>query len=297
MFLPQVVTAIVASVLGVSLARRFGTKQVYLAGLVANLASMALLIVSQFFTTDQAVAYGLLLGATACLGAGFGLTAPALNSFTAVFHPAAVDRSILVLNALLGLGTALAPVFVAIFDGLGFWWGLPLLSAALLAGLLAMSLPLPLYAGAQARGAGRSMAGIPARFWVFGAFAVLYGICETMNGNWAQLDMTRQLGGVHHPGGARPHHLLGHGHRRPGPVRPRPAVAPDEDHLPSPAVRAGRPGLLGAAAPHHQLRPGGAGGDVGLAAIFGCTAVAAVVLGGLSFVLTARQIAPSPTGA
>jgi fucose permease len=194
MFLPQVVTAIVASVLGVSLARRFGTKQVYLAGLVANLASMALLIVSQFFTTDQAVAYGLLLGATACLGAGFGLTAPALNSFTAVFHPAAVDRSILVLNALLGLGTALAPVFVAIFDGLGFWWGLPLLSAALLAGLLAVSLPLPLYAGAQARGAGRSMAGIPARFWVFGAFAVLYGICETMNGNWAQLDMTRQLG-------------------------------------------------------------------------------------------------------
>jgi hypothetical protein len=88
----------------------------------------------------------------------------------------------------------LAPVFVAIFDGLGFWWGLPLLSAALLAGLLAVSLPLPLYAGAQARGAGRSMAGIPARFWVFGAFAVLYGICETMNGNWAQLDMTRQLG-------------------------------------------------------------------------------------------------------
>jgi len=37
-------------------------------------------------------------------------------------------------------------------------------------------------------------AGIPTRFWVFAAFAVLYGICETMNGNWAQLEMTRQLG-------------------------------------------------------------------------------------------------------
>jgi MFS family permease len=36
MLLPQVVTAIVASVLGGSLARRFGTKRVYLAGLVAN---------------------------------------------------------------------------------------------------------------------------------------------------------------------------------------------------------------------------------------------------------------------
>jgi MFS family permease len=87
MFLPQVLTAIVASVLGGSLARRFGTKRVYLAGLVANLASMALLILSQLFTSDQPVAYGLLLGATACLGAGFGLATPALNSFTAVFTP------------------------------------------------------------------------------------------------------------------------------------------------------------------------------------------------------------------
>jgi MFS family permease len=107
------------------LARRFGTKQVYLAGLAANLLSMVLLIVSSFFTSDQPVAYGLLLAATACLGVGFGLTAPALNTFTAVFHPAAVDRSVLVLNALLGLGTALAPVFVAIFVGLGLWVGAP----------------------------------------------------------------------------------------------------------------------------------------------------------------------------
>jgi fucose permease len=195
MFLPQVVTAITASLLGGNLARRLGAKRVYLTGLVANLTSMVLLVLSQFFTGDQPVAYGLLLGATACLGVGFGLTAPTLNTFTAVFHPAAVDRSVLVLNALLGLGTALAPVFVAIFVGLGFWWGLPVLSAVLLALLLAVSLPMPLHSGARAAGAGRAEAGIPTRFWVFAAFAVLYGVCETMNGNWAQLDITRQLGG------------------------------------------------------------------------------------------------------
>ena len=45
--------------------------------------------------------------------------------------------------------------------------------------------------GGERAGAG---AGIPTRFWVFAAFAVLYGIRETMNGNWAQLEMTRQLG-------------------------------------------------------------------------------------------------------
>jgi len=36
--------------------------------------------------------------------------------------------------------------------------------------------------------------GIPRLFWVFAAFAVLYGICETMNGNWASIDMTKHLG-------------------------------------------------------------------------------------------------------
>ena len=132
LFLPQVITAIAASLLGAGLSGRFGAKRVYLAGLAGSLLSMALLIVSLFFITDQSVAYALLLLATACLGVGFGLTVPTLNAFAAAFNPARVDRAILVLNALLGLGTVLAPVFVAIFVGLGFWWGLPVTSAALL---------------------------------------------------------------------------------------------------------------------------------------------------------------------
>src|SRR4249920_3366123 len=150
MFLPQVITAITGALLGSRLANRFGAKRVYLAGLTASLVAMGLLVTSTLFTDNQPVAYGLLLLATACLGAGFGLTVPTLNTFTAVFHPAAVDRSVLVLNALLGLGTALAPLFVAIFVGLGLWWGLPVLSSILLIGLLLVSLRLPLNAGIRA---------------------------------------------------------------------------------------------------------------------------------------------------
>jgi fucose permease len=193
MFLPQVVTAIAGALLGSGLAGRFGSKRVYLAGLTASLVSMALLVTSALFTEQQAVAYSLLLVATAFLGAGFGLTVPTLNTLTAVFHPAAVDRSVLVLNALLGLGTALAPLFVAMFVGLGFWWGLPVLSIVLLAALLVTSTRLPLRTGARAAQTQTTMA-IPSRFWLYAAFAVLYGICETMNGNWSQLDMTTELG-------------------------------------------------------------------------------------------------------
>ena len=88
----------------------------------------------------------------------------------------------------------LAPVFVAAFVGLGFWWGLPVVSAVLLIAILLASLGLPLRVQAAAAGSARGATGIPSRFWVYAGFAALYGICETVNGNWSQLDMTRDLG-------------------------------------------------------------------------------------------------------
>jgi MFS family permease len=211
MFAPQVVTAVLASLLGAGLvfpdlARRVREKWVYLAGLAADLAAMLLLILSWLVVHRHGAAYGLLLAATAFLGCGFGLTVPSLNTLTAAFRPKAADRAVLVLNALLGLGTALAPVFVAVFVGIGFWVGLPIAAACLLVGLIAVSLRLPLDPGAQrptvakqpgggVRPGGRARATgaalrLPRGLGVFAAFALLYGFCETMNGNWSQLDVT-----------------------------------------------------------------------------------------------------------
>ncbi len=196
MFLPQVVTAISASLLGARLAGRYSLKRVFLAGLLADLVSMGLLVTSQFFTSTQALAYGLLLVATAALGVGFGLVVPALNTFTAAFHPDGVDKAVLALNALLGLGTALAPVFVALFVGVGWWWGLPVMTGAFLVGLFVVCARLPLHpAGTEATPRGATVAArpplhIPRRFWLFAGFAVLYGVCETMNGNWSEALMS-----------------------------------------------------------------------------------------------------------
>lgn len=195
MFVPQVLAAIAAALFGGRLATRFGLKRVFLAGLAADLLSMLVLAGSSLLTHSGAVAYISLLVATALLGAGFGLTVPALNTFTAAFHPKGVDRSTLILNALLGLGTALAPVFVAVFVGLGFWWGLPLLAAALLIGLGAVAVRLSLMVSAPKPDAANSARrGISARFWPYAAAALLYGIVETMSGNWGQLQLT---GGLH----------------------------------------------------------------------------------------------------
>src|SRR5215470_9059585 len=150
MFVPQAIMAILASLLGAGLTRRLGIKRIYLLGLAADLVSMALLLSSRFVMSNGLVAYSMLLLATTSLGLGFGLTVPSLNTFTAAFFPQKIDSAVLILNALLGVGTVLAPIFVAIFIGLGIWWGLPVLAGVLLIGLLLYSVRLPLEIGALA---------------------------------------------------------------------------------------------------------------------------------------------------
>ena len=197
---------------------RFGTKRVYLAGLVASLTAMALLIVSAFFESNTAVALPLLLLGTAFLGVGFGLAVPALNTLTAAFHPDAVETSVLVLNALLGLGTALAPVFVAIFVGLGFWWGLPVLSSVLLTAAHPRQRPAAAARGERRDGGARAP----------GHPGPLLGLRRVRRPLRHLRDRERQLVPAGHDERARrldhrrrdrAHGLLGDGHRRPHRVR------------------------------------------------------------------------------
>lgn len=195
LFLPQAVAAIIAAIAGARLTQRLGSKRVLLAGLAGDLAAMALLVASQFTIGSGSLPYLILLVATTCLGIGFGLTVPSLNNLVGAFFASAVDRAVLYLNALLGLGTALAPVLVAVFLGIGWWWGLPLIVALLLAVLLAASAGLGLHvAGESPAAATATRPPLPGAFLVFGAFALLYGIVETTSGNWSTLYLTGPIG-------------------------------------------------------------------------------------------------------
>jgi MFS family permease len=199
MFVPQAIMAILASLLGAGLTRKIGGKNVLLLGLAADFISMALLFCSQYAIGTPS-AYFALLAATACLGVGFGFVVPSLNTFTAAFFPQKVDQSILTLNALLGLGTALAPIFALVFVGLGFWWGLPILMTVLTLALLVFTVSLPLKdpvptgVAAKAGATSPAVPKIPTRFWLYAAFALVYGICETMSGNWSTVYLSTGLG-------------------------------------------------------------------------------------------------------
>ena len=194
MFVPQVVLAVLASSLGPTLARRWTLKRVLQAGLGANLLAMTLLAASRLLIDRSDAAYGILLVATGSLGFGFGAAVMAMNTFVQKFSPGREDQSVLALNALLGAGTALAPLFVAIFTGAGAWWLMPLLVAVVLAGLLVVSIGQPLDVSAGAPPDASHSARLPGRFWFYAAAVFLYGIAETLNGNWSGPYLTGERG-------------------------------------------------------------------------------------------------------
>ncbi len=194
MFIPQVILAIAASALGPGMARRWTLKRVLRAGMSADLLAMILLALSRLLQGAPGVAYGILLVATGCLGFGFGTVVMALNTLAEEFSPGREDRAVLSLNALLGAGTALAPLLVAIFTALGAWWLLPLTVAAALSGLLVFSARQPLVASAVRAAGAAKPSRLPPRFWLFAAAVLLYGIAETLNGNWSGPYLTGERG-------------------------------------------------------------------------------------------------------
>jgi MFS family permease len=146
MFVPQVVLAVLASGLAPKLARQWRLRQVMLAGFACNIVSMALLALTRLLLGAPDTAFGVLLVATGALGLGFGATVMALNTYAEAFFPQRADGAVLALNALLGLGTALAPVLVAIVVGLGVWWLLPVVVACIMMLIFGIALTEPLSA-------------------------------------------------------------------------------------------------------------------------------------------------------
>jgi MFS transporter, FHS family, glucose/mannose:H+ symporter len=199
MFVPQVVLAILASGLAPKLASRWNLRQVLLVGIAGDTVSMALLALSRLLLGAPDTAFGVLLFATGALGLGFGATVTALNTYAEAFFPERTDGAVLALNALLGLGTASAPVLVAVVMSMGVWWLLPVVVSCILVLIFAVVLMEPLRAAAAmtaGRGAPRPIGAraLPRRFWLYAAAVFLYGILETLNGNWATLYLTGERG-------------------------------------------------------------------------------------------------------
>jgi fucose permease len=198
-FLPLFAGSVLASLLAPEVARRRGLKTVLLIGLLANGASMTTFALSSVASGASGLPYALLLGATGLLGIGFGTTLTAINAFATGFFPKRSETAVTALHTLLGTGTALSPLLVALLTAGGRWWWLPVGvgAACFVLALLALSqsLKMPTEDGdPPSLGAAAIMRVLPRRFWIWIAFALLYGICETLFGNWGSVYLAQQRG-------------------------------------------------------------------------------------------------------
>jgi fucose permease len=155
---------------------------------------MTLLAVSELLIDRPGAAYGVLLVATGCLGAGFGAAVMAMNALAQRLSPGRENRSVLTLNALLGAGTALAPLLATVVIAAGAWWTMPVIVAVALMVLLGLTTARPLDASAGAASGAAFSRRLPRRFWLFAAAVFLYGIVETLNGNWSGPYLTSEHG-------------------------------------------------------------------------------------------------------
>jgi MFS transporter, FHS family, glucose/mannose:H+ symporter len=197
LFVPQMVLAILSSALAPALARRGSLRRVLLAGLACNTLAMIVLAMSRLLIGAADAAFAALLVATGALGLGFGATVMALNTYAESFFPRQADGAVLALNALLGLGTALAPVLVAVFVAAGAWWLLPVFVACSMIVIFGVAVTQPLSAagGAVAGALARmGLTRLPHRFWYYAVAVFLYGILETLNGTWATLYLSSERG-------------------------------------------------------------------------------------------------------
>jgi fucose permease len=191
LFAPMVAGAFAASAAGGVLAMRWGLKRLFLTGVFCDVAAMALIALSAAFIGRHAPSYAVLICGMLALGAGFGSTLTALNSLAPGFFPDHTEAALTALHTLLGAGTALAPVFIAEASGSGWWW-IPAVVGAVLLLLALASSTQPLNAtlakaASRAGGPLSFLRNVSGRLWAFIAVIVLYGVCETLFGNWAIL--------------------------------------------------------------------------------------------------------------
>ena len=114
LFIPQVIMAIPGALLGPKLSRRRGLKSIYQSGLVFSVCAMALICASEWFRYNHDLAYICILLGTTAVGMGFGTTLPMINVYTQRFFPNNTAAALTGLHALLGTGTALAPLLIAL---------------------------------------------------------------------------------------------------------------------------------------------------------------------------------------
>jgi fucose permease len=193
LFLPMVLGAILASALGGWVGRNRGPRALLLGGIGFDALSMALLASSQLALGGHGSIVLLLTAAMAALGFGFGATVTSLNLLAQGLRPGRSATALTALHATLGIGTALAPLLLNFLLAMAAWWWQPVLLGGAWLVLAGGASALPTAGRSSAAGSTEPVPLSPV-FRLFAALALLYGICETLYGNWGSIYLNDERG-------------------------------------------------------------------------------------------------------
>ncbi|MEA1787489.1 MFS transporter [Arenibacter sp. GZD96] len=197
-FTPQIILAIISSLMASKLASQIGMKKVLLYGLFALVLSTGLLTASHWLENHATAVYVCILMATGFLGVGFGFSLTALNPFAFQLFAGKETSAITALHFFLGIGTATSPLLISYFTGLDMWWGASLVTTVILLLLLffTWTLPLKLTAEVLEKEVSTDVGkfNIPPRLWWYIIAVFFYGACEATFGSWGAVFLEKQGG-------------------------------------------------------------------------------------------------------
>ena len=190
-FIPLVTLAALGAAGGGFAVEHVGAKRTLALGFVLMGLSQAALAAVPFVA--ETLVYPAALLGTALLGLGAGISAGPFNAYPQVLFPSRSESAVVALHATVGVGLAITPLLVGAALARGSWLAVPLLlflaNAALFLVVEREDLPEP-----EVRGEARSRPTGDALLRLFLAIVFLYGVTESIYGNWAVLHLTEERG-------------------------------------------------------------------------------------------------------
>jgi MFS family permease len=184
LFLPGLGLAVVTSLLGHWLLRRWSLRSLFLFALASQVLTMVLMAIGG--SLARPVGLPLLFAGLAVSGPAGGLIGITLNTAAMELFPRSRSGALSVLHGILGAGATVGPMLVAGMAGLGFWAGAPLVMAAVMAALVLAAAFRPVR-GLRETVPPEHTGPLPRSIWAQSSTALVYGIAEATFTAWAVL--------------------------------------------------------------------------------------------------------------
>lgn len=192
LFIFMNIGAIFSSFFAGNLSYRLGLRFLLLLGLLCNVISLVLFASTSLPFISTSLIFPLMNVSLLFVGIGFGTCLTTLNTYIATLFPAQIPTALTALHSLLGIGTAIAPLFVSLAIGKGHWWIEPIILASI---FLLIFIASQLILDNKTDAAKKKKIDthqLGAVFKLFCVMIFLYGICETTFGNWATIFLTSE---------------------------------------------------------------------------------------------------------